>query len=463
MVIVTLDGMAKLGAIDLRIDELLLDAANPRFTKGGGQREVLQKILEDQNEKLFALAENIVNDGMNPMDRLLVMSSDNDPGKYIALEGNRRVAALKILANPNILTGMEIRNSLRQRFEKLAKDFQKVQVEPIAGFEVPNRKTGTPWILLRHTGENEGRGVVSWSGLAASRFRGSEPALQALDFVKNKGNLTVAEKGLIESTRYPITTLDRLLSSRDVRQKIGLDVKASKLVSELPPVEIMKPLRRMVLDLATKRITVSDLKDTASQVKYVDSFDAASKPNFAKKVPQRDIEAISTSEFRLRIRPLGAKKSQPDPFARKTVVPRGTNLSIQDRKLLSIFKELKTLRVEDARNAIAVLLRVFLELSIDNYMARHRLPTKFNDPKSGKQLAKRLSRKLADVLDHVTRQPGVDRKNFLAVTRSLNDLRSPLHIDLLHAYIHNRFVIPKPHDLISAWDDAEPLLQKIWP
>lgn len=451
-----------MGAIDLKIDDLLLDAENPRFTKGGGQREVLQKILDDQNEKLFALAENIVDDGMNPMDRLLVMSSDKHPGKYIALEGNRRVAALKILANSNILTGMEIKNSLRQRFEKLAKDFDKNQVEPIAGFKVPNRATGISWILLRHTGENEGRGVVSWSGLAASRFRGSEPALQALDFVKNKGDLTVAEKGLIESTRYPITTLDRLLSSRDVRQKIGVDVKASKLVSDLPAEEIMKPLRRMVLDLATKRVTVSDLKDTASQVKYVDSFDAASKASLAIKVPQRDIDTISGSEFALKAHHPATKKSPLNPYTRKTVVPRGTNLNIHDRKLQSIFKELKTLKMEDARNAIAVLLRVFLELSVDHYMARHKIPMRTKDPKSGKQYDKKLSSKLQEVLLHVCKQPGVDKKNFLGVTRALSDPQSPLYIDLLHAYVHNRFVIPKARDLMEAWDDAEPLLQKIW-
>lgn len=451
-----------MAAINLQIEDLL-DAENPRFIQGGGQRDVLQKILDDQQEKLFTLAENVVDEGMNPMDRLLVMSSSADPAKYVALEGNRRVAALKILANPNMLAGLNVKSSLRQRFERLAKEFDRKQIEPIAGFEVPDRATGAPWILLRHTGENDGRGVVSWSGLARSRFRGSEPALQALDFVRSKGNLTPEERGLLEGTKYPITTLDRLLSSREVRQRIGVDVKAQKLNSDLPPAEIMKPLRRMVLDLAAKRVTVSDLKDTASQVRYVDGFGAASKPSFAKKVPRREIDTISVSEFPVQAHRSGTKKRPADPFGRKTIVPRGTNLNIPDRKLQSVFKELRTLRVDEARNAIAVLVRVFLELSIDHYMTAHRISMKSKDPRSGKQYDKKLSRKLADVLDHLTRQPGVDRKDFLSVTRSLSDERSPLYIDLLHAYVHNRFVIPKPRDLIGAWDDAEPLFQRIWP
>src|SRR5258707_1936553 len=116
------------------------------------------------------------------------------------------------------------------------------------------------WILLRHTGENLGRGIVSWSGLAASRFRGSDAALQALDFVRSRGHLTEEESASLANINYPISTLDRLLSSRDVRRLIGIDVKKRKLVSDLPPNEFMKPLRRMVLDLAAKRVNVSELK-----------------------------------------------------------------------------------------------------------------------------------------------------------------------------------------------------------
>jgi len=177
------------GAIELRIEDLLLDAANPRFAGGNSQRDILQKVLDDQQDKLYALAESIADDGMNPMDRLLVLRAEADKTKFVALEGNRRVAALKILLNPHLLTGLDLKSSLQKRFEKLAPTFDRAQVEPIACFEVLDRETGASWILLRHTGENEGRGVVSWSGIAASRFRGSDPALQALDFVKEKATL----------------------------------------------------------------------------------------------------------------------------------------------------------------------------------------------------------------------------------------------------------------------------------
>ena len=450
-----------MGAVEIQIEELLLDAENPRFVRGSSQRDILQKVLDDQQEKLYTLAESIVDDGMNPMDRLLVIRADKGADRFIALEGNRRVAALKILANPGVLTNLELKESLKKRFEKLAERFDRDGVEPIAGFEVPSREIGTSWILLRHTGENGGRGVVSWSGIAALRFRGSHPALQALDFVRANGALTVEQKNLLESNSYPITTLDRLLSSREVRRRIGIDVKKSKLVSNLPPDEFMKPLRRIVLDLAQKHIKVSKLKDTGQQIEYIDSFGSEYKPDLSKKGKLCEIDAIPKSAFRAQAQ--YPKRHKADPSERKTVVPRGIRLNVQDNRVASIFKELRTLKLEDGPNAIAVLLRVFLELSVDYYMRSYpELTTRVKDPKSGKESDKKLARKVQEVVDHLVSQKGAERKDFNGITRALTDRRNPLHIDLLHGYVHNLFVIPKRHDLIGAWDEAQPFFESIW-
>ncbi len=164
-----------MGAINLNIDELLLDTENPRFVHGASQRDALQKIIDDQKEKLLSLAESIASDGMNPVERLLVLRHPKQKRSYTVLEGNRRLAALTILHNPSLLIGLELPAPLRKRLEELAEDFDVRAVEPIACYEVAEREVGTPWIMLRHTGENNGRGIVNWSGLAASRFRGGSP------------------------------------------------------------------------------------------------------------------------------------------------------------------------------------------------------------------------------------------------------------------------------------------------
>lgn len=450
-----------MAAINLSIDQLHLDSMNPRITGADTQRDVLQEVLDDQGEKLFALAEDIVDQGLSPIERLLVQREKKDSDRFITLEGNRRVAALKILANPHMLTSLHVKEPLQKRFEKLAKRFDRKDIEPIDCFEVASRDEGNQWIYLRHTGENEGRGVVGWSGLAASRFRGSDPALQALEFVRSYGNLNDDQKLLVDHA-FPITTLDRLLSTREVRDLTGLEVAERKLRSGLSADEVMKPLRRMVLDLAEKRVNVSQLKNKAEQTVYIKTFGAADRPDLSKIGTVRAIEDIHVGDFKSRPDQQLTKRRIPDPSERRTVVPPRLRLNVHDNKVAAILKELKKLKIEDFPNAVSVLLRVFLELSVDCYMDSYSMQLRFKN-KQNKPVDKTLKQKVKEVVDYLVDVEGCDRRDFAGVTRALSVEHSPLYIDLLHSYLHNRFVTPKTRDLIGAWDDAQRFFERIWP
>ena len=52
------------------------------------------------------------------------------------------------------------------------------------------------------------------------RFRGTDPALQALEFVVTYGNLDDNHKVLLNKT-FPITTLDRLLQPKKCVSLLG--------------------------------------------------------------------------------------------------------------------------------------------------------------------------------------------------------------------------------------------------
>lgn len=450
-----------MGPIDLRIDELDLDLENPRFERAPNQREALQRVLNDQNEKLVVLAKSIVDEGLNPLDRLLVMKGRKGSGKYIALEGNRRVAALRVLASPNSLDGLHAKPSIKKALEGLAKRFSMDKVEPVACYEVDGRASGNTWVHLRHTGENDGRGVVSWSGIAASRFRGADPALQALEFVRAYGGLSDEEKRSIED-RFPITTLDRLLSSREVRKRLGFDVKNQKLVTSLPPDEVMKPLRRIVMDLAEGTKNVSDLKNQSQQVEYVESFDPGSRPDLSKSGKLRPIEKVQQGDFKSTPAKSTKTKRPPNPAERRTLIPRMAKLNITDNRISSIFGELRSLRVEGARNAVAVLFRVFLELSADHYLESKKIPLRFKDTGgSGREIDKKLTQKVKEVVESLVAS-GCNRKDFSGVVRGLSVSSSPLSIDLLHDYVHNRFVTPKTQDLLGTWNDSQRFFEEIW-
>lgn len=185
-----------MGTVTCDLEELLLDLENPRISKSDSQRGALQKIIEDQDVKLVVLADSIVSDGLNPMDRWLVIKSAAERGRYVVLEGNRRLAALRILNNPRVLNDLEVRAPVKRRLQTIANEFDLNTIEPIDCFEVSDRAEAATWLNQRHTGENKGRGIVDWGGVATARFRGRDPALQALDLVVNHGGLTAGGAGI---------------------------------------------------------------------------------------------------------------------------------------------------------------------------------------------------------------------------------------------------------------------------
>jgi hypothetical protein len=442
----------------LKIADLLLDLENPRISFAGGQKDALQKIIEDQDTKLIVLAESIVEDGgLNPMDRLLVIKSAGTEGKYIVIEGNRRFAAIKILHNPAVLTGLDVRPPIQKKLEALAAGFDLSTVEPLDCYEVKDRAEGATWIHLRHTGANEGRGIVDWSSVARRRFIGRDPALQALDFVMTHGGLTNDEKESIEA-RFPITTLDRLLSTPAVRAKIGLDIKNQKLLTQLPADEVMRPLRRMVRDLVNKTVVVTALKKVDQQVDYVSKL-RADLPNLAKRsTKETSIDTFSGDDFKLP--PVPKPKPKPRLTTRRILIPKDCRLNVTNAKIAEIFKELRSLQLDDYPHAISVLFRVFLETSVDDYLTRAGKSLTVSTPGGIKD------RSLQDKVQEAVKEiiaGGTPKKHLDGIVKAISETNNPLNIQTLNNYVHNRFFSPKERDLRVAWDNSQPFFEKLWP
>lgn len=370
-----------MAGLDLTIDELLLDLENPRISRAESQREALQKIIEDQDVKLVVLAESIVADNLNPMDRWLVLKSPTELGKYIVLEGNRRLATIRILNNPHLLNSLEVRSPVKKRLEELADQFDLDRIQPIACFEIGDRPAAAAWLNQRHTGENKGRGIVGWGGIATARFRGRDPALQALDLVLEHGELSEDEKALVED-HFPISTLDRLLSTPAVRNIIGVEVAESKLKTDLPAAEIIKPLRRMVLDLANETVNVSMLKNREQMVAYTQKL-GKDLPNLSKRSGDvKPVDELGDRDFKP---PPPKPKPQPKPApVRKTLIPRECYLTVSNTKIAEISKELRTLTLVDYPHSISVLFRVFLEQSVDHYLTAAGIPLNVSTPVGNK-------------------------------------------------------------------------------
>ncbi len=185
--------------INLSLEKLLLDPNNPRFAELGQEFDLIPErrfeedkvqssTFERMKDKRFEVAElrdTIYNLGFLPMDRLVVRkwAGKNPTDKYVVVEGNRRITALKWL--------MELHETGRS-------DLSDEQIRNYTNFEalllVDDAPENSRWILpgLRHVS-----GIREWGAyqkartIAELRKRGESPqiAAQSLGLSTRAANL----------------------------------------------------------------------------------------------------------------------------------------------------------------------------------------------------------------------------------------------------------------------------------
>ena len=133
-----------------------------------------------------------------------------------------------------------------------------------------------------------------------------------------------------------------------------------------------------------------------------------------------------------------------------------------NERLVEIRWELTKLKREDFPNAGAVLLRVFLELSIKDYLERtgrleklvKRLDSKGKLPDTGEPKMEHIIKEIIDVAKERLKKRDANK-----VEKALRrDPAAPFSINDLHAFVHNA-EFPTERDILQFWNRTEPLFR----
>jgi hypothetical protein len=398
----------------------------------------------EQGKKLLALARDIVRYGLNPSELDIVMPFEGTPGRYVVLEGNRRLTALKALENPELLVGAVSKSALAE-VRKLSKQYQNAPIESIPCIIVKDRDEARHWIELRHGGELAGAGIVRWDSHEVSRFRARSGALemhtQALEFLVKRGDLTPEDR-----RKVPATSFKRLIESPDIRNKIGIEAVDGRLKMLADEGKVAKALLYISQDLALGKIKTKDIYYKKDRLKYANKIpdDIVVTPTLKSGEGIDLITGVADAKPR-------APRARVSARKRDKLIPRDCVLNITTPRLHDIEGELRKLSLEDHTNAVSVLFRVFLELSADEYIDRIKLDDISVDHSLGAKLLKITS-------DLLSRQK-LTQQQARPVRRACqkDSFLSP-SITLLHQYVHNQYMFPGPSDLRAQWDSLQPFV-----
>ncbi len=455
------------------LSKLKLDPANPRHPEFESQREIIEWMTSGSGrigEKLVVLAKDIARFGLNPADRVMVVRDDKEKGQFNVIEGNRRLTAVKLLNDPDVAPTKQ----WKKRFSRIKpSDYSPIRRIRCTVFD--DEEIAFHFVELRHLGESGGAGIVPWEAEQKARHdqrlqRRSRhhKALAVLDLIRDNDKID-AETKSFAGEGFPITTLDRVLSDREFRDFLGLQLNSDgEICFRIEPCEAIKPISKVIKDFGSGKKNVRHVINKQKRDHYKNSFKGKAISDHSKVLaePVRVVEADSLLAGKARKGKVG-KKRYGDPRDRKHVVIPGTNLPIDPKhfnRAKRVFEELKSLQIRDKHgkprfpNGGILLLRLFIEMSVDSYIQQHKL--KHPSPTEWKQIS--LTERTKAVLRDLQANGKLVRQEVTVINKVLSDVNKVSNPNSLNDLAHNPNQIPHPNDLYDVWDTYTKFLLALW-
>lgn len=437
----------------IKVTDLEVNPENYRFEEQGSQKEAIEMMIEDQDNDLYNLAKDIIENGLNPNDKIQVTPS-TDKKTFVVLEGNRRVVALKLLLNPDIIDNSSM-SPLKNKFKKLHNENKTKLLHEVDCNVYDDPSEADKWIKLKHTGPNDGIGTVKWDAHQRARFDAkmenkSSVSLEAIKLIKNSPEVKEEIKVKLKNLKF--TNLSRLLDDPQVREFLGMDTNKGKLELYLPKEEVVKGLSQIMTDLLEPNFNVMRIYTKEKRKEYLEKFNQKSKPNQQLKLEK---------PLQLDLPDAEVAKTKRVSRDRQSLIPNTCVIKINKPKINNIYAELQKLNVYKFTNATAVLLRVFVESSCDAYIEQNKLKvTSQTDQKAKERIT--LKHKVNAVTDDMSAKGLVNKSVYKGIKTAVQSEHNILSIDTWHNYVHNIHFSPTPKDLITSWDNIELYMTKLW-
>ena len=445
----------------IKITNLFLDLENYRFEKQNSQLEAIVKMIHTSKEKLFYLAEDILNVGLNPTDKPLVIKGTED-NTYIVLEGNRRLTSLKLLCNPDLIPDSFA--SLRKRFIKLRAERQKDIPSSIDCEVCTDRFEANIWIKRKHAQGLNGIGVEQWNSQQRQRFDErtigkTSDVIQVLTLLNNSEY--VDEQIKLKLADLKSTNLQRLLADPNVRISLGIVKKEGRLYSTIDRRTMISGLVDVVKSLMNPDFVVGEIYDKSKRKVFINNLFSQEGTPISRGQKETSWAFLEkTNDEHTERSPKKTQEVVESNNDRKTIVPKKFKLPITNKRIACVFEELSKLTLKTYTNTIAVMVRIFLELSVDYYLET------FDLIKDGKLTAcssgMDLNAKVNTVINHLYNAQQLTKDLFKGIRTELKDTSSTLSVESLNAYVHNFRFTPKPQNLAISWDNIQPFFEKMW-
>jgi hypothetical protein len=417
----------------LALNALLVNRANDRHGELENETAAIAWLFNTHEVHMRNLAKDIAK--QKEIYELPLVSPEGS--KFIVFDGNRRVTCLKLLDNPRRAPTPELQAFFHDLRERWKGDFPKeihCQVET-------DRDRVDDILFRRHTGTQSGVGQSTWDDRMKATFvarTGKGTGISVADEIEKR----LANANLLPVRRkIPRSTMNRLLSAEAFRNRLGFSVNKGRFEFTHNENVALTAMARVADDLASRRLVLGDIWDVDGKRSYLDSLEREGiLPTAQHTLSQR--KSGSPQAKALRVRPT----APPKPSQRQSLIPQkdfGLAWPGRLQRHHQIWEELQFhLELHKHPNAISVLFRVLLELSVENYIKQTRLAVQEND---------KLAARILKVGRDLEAQGKLDKK-YIGTLNKFQHEDKLVSADTLNRYVHSSSFAPSPEHLVSLWD-----------
>lgn len=420
----------------LPLASLIVNRANDRHGELENETAAIAWLFNNREQHMRNLAKDIVDKGEIYEPPLVSPEGD----KFIVFDGNRRVTCLKLLSAPRKAPTVELQQyfgDLRSKWNGGPPDTIQCQVEA-------NRERVDDILYRRHTGSQSGVGQSTWDDRMKVNFvvrTGRESGFNVADEIEKR----LAAAGMLPGRKkIPRSTLNRLLSAEAFRNRLGFSISKGRFVLTHEESIVLSALRRVADDLANKNIVLGDIWDVDGKRSYLDKLESEKVlPTAAQALGKPKPVPLSPPPIVTPPNPTPA----PRPVRRVTLIPNVAYAIAWAGRLQrhrAIWDELQfRLHLSEHPNAISVLFRVLLELSIDNYLSQI--------PLTSAQQNDKLAKRALKIAEDLHSRGKIDQK-YVQVFQKFQQLDPLVSMDTLNRYVHSPNFAPSPDHLVALWD-----------
>lgn len=419
---------------NIPLDQLIVNRANDRHGELENETAAIAWLFNEREQHMRNLAKDIVAEGQIYELPLVVPEGS----KFVVFDGNRRITCLKLIDSPRRAPTTQ----LQEFFEDLKGKWKGTFPETVQCQVETDRDRIDEILFRRHTGVQSGVGQSMWDDRMKAIFvarTGKGGGLNVADEIERR--LREAEM-LPTRRKIPRSTMNRLLSAEPFRNRLGFSVTKGRFEFTHSEEVSLRAMARVANDLATREIVLGDIWDVDGKRGYLDRLEREGLlPKATDAIDRKRSGTAKPSKGSSHKSGTAAK-----PSTRGTLIPQsdfGIAWPGRLQRHREIWEELQ-FRLELRRhpNAISVLFRVLLELSIENCVKQCKVPVQDGD---------KLAARALKCATHLHDAGDIDQKQ-LGVIKKFQQLDQLVSADTMNRYVHSPNFAPSPEHLMSLWD-----------